>query len=126
MQRELFARLREQAAPELRPVIDYWEPNYLADDCIARGEFDRRLVHRVRLLARAILAELAREIQPRAHRNGNADVKSAIQELSEKRSKFFPGQFTRPPAYIGWRVVRCDQRVGNETPTLRSACWHLQ
>jgi len=66
VQRELFTRLREQAGPELRPVIDYWEPNYLADDCIARGEFDRRLVHRVRLLARAILTDLAREIQPRA------------------------------------------------------------
>ena len=90
VQRELFARLREQAGPELRPVIDYWEPNYLADDCIARGEFDRRLVHRVRLLARAILADLAREIQPRAHRNGNADVNRRSGNCPKKDRNSFP------------------------------------
>ena len=62
--RELFARLRQRAEPELQPIIEYWEPNYLTDDCIARGQFDRRLVYRVRLLTCEIFAELAREIQP--------------------------------------------------------------
>ena len=59
--RELFARLREQAGPELHPIVDDWEPNY-PGDFIARGGFDRRQVHRVRLLARAILVDLAREL----------------------------------------------------------------
>jgi hypothetical protein len=63
-QRELFARLRKQAGPELQPIIDGWEPNYLSSNGIAHREFDRRLVHRVRLLAREIITDLAREIQP--------------------------------------------------------------
>ena len=64
--RELFTRLREQAGPELQPVIDAWEPNYLSADGIAHGEFDRRLVHRVRLLAREIMADFTKEVRPQA------------------------------------------------------------
>lgn len=64
VQRELFVRLRQQSPPELQPIINAWEPSALSDDSIARGEFDRRQVHRVRVLAREILAKLSMEMQP--------------------------------------------------------------
>lgn len=68
VKRELFARLRQQASPELQPIIDYWEPRYFADDTLARAGHDRRQVYRVRILAREILRTLAREFQPQSVR----------------------------------------------------------
>jgi hypothetical protein len=62
LQRELFVRLR--APKVLTPIIDHWEPQFHTSDGIAQREFDRRQVHQVRRLARRILRDLAREIQP--------------------------------------------------------------
>lgn len=66
LKEELFLRLHQetQDRPELRPIIDHWETHYLEDHRIARRDFDRRQVWRLRQMARAILAELAREVQP--------------------------------------------------------------
>lgn len=63
LRRELFLRLREQAPPELQIIIDAWELTALADSRIPRGEFDRRQVYRVRVIAREILETLSREMR---------------------------------------------------------------
>ena len=65
LQRELFSRLRQRAAPDLQPIVEHWAPRFLSDDRIARGAFDRRRVSQVRRLAREILTELAQELQTR-------------------------------------------------------------
>jgi DNA-directed RNA polymerase specialized sigma24 family protein len=59
-----FARLRERAAaePDLLPVILQWEEGFLTDDRIAAEELNRKPAHRVRVMFREVLQELAAEL----------------------------------------------------------------
>ena len=61
-----FARLREWAAttPHLRLIIDHWEYGFLFDDRIAGAAFDQNHVNQVRHRGRALLKELAQEVEP--------------------------------------------------------------
>ena len=61
---ECVARLRERAAaePDLLPVILQWEEGFLTDDRIAAEELDRKPAHRVRVMFREVLQELAAEL----------------------------------------------------------------
>ena len=59
-----FARLQERAAaePDLLPAILQWEEGFLTDDRIADEELDRKPAHRVRVMLREVLQELAAEL----------------------------------------------------------------
>lgn len=63
LQQVVFARLYARAAqnPELLPIIQRWEEAFLADDRIPQADCSRKLVWRVRSLARGILRQLAQE-----------------------------------------------------------------
>lgn len=62
----LFHRLRKRLArkPDLLEVVRDWEERFLEDYRVGNGEDDVNLVHRVRRLAREILAELSAEFLP--------------------------------------------------------------
>jgi hypothetical protein len=57
---QLYARAAEQ--PRLLAVIKEWDQNFLSDNRIARDGHSRKIIYRVRQLAREILRDLEAEL----------------------------------------------------------------
>jgi hypothetical protein len=57
---QLYARAAEQ--PRLLVVIKEWDQNFLSDNRIARDGHNRKIIYRVRQLAREILRDLEAEL----------------------------------------------------------------
>jgi hypothetical protein len=90
----------------------------LSNRCSVTRAIDRRLVCRVRLAAREILADIAKEIQPDAP-NGKENVMSQASEKCE----VYLQTFHRPAGHkrMEWRVehalsLRTNTRVVFPTP----------